>query len=297
MNVEIIAENAKRGDYNSILQLKQLAAEFNHYADRVLESIYYDGNKNHAIGMIVLREGIRNIQPEEFKNCTKLESVILPDSLISIGDNAFEGCFRLQKVFFPDNLKSIGQRAFFGCKSLEKIILPDNVKIGKDAFEGCNQNFSQPVQQTISQNISQSQPVQQKNIVYYDGNKNHAVGTIYLREGITEVKDKEFRGCKKLEEIILPESLISIGNCSFENCTHLTKIKLPEGLISIGDDAFLHCDSLTEIKFPKSLISIGLLAFDYCNKLENITYYKHTENILKSCFGWKWSKLQKNVID
>ena len=155
LNVEIVAENAKKGDYNSILQLKQLAAEFNHYADRVLESIYYDGNKNHAIGMIVLREGITEIKPEEFKNCTKLESVILPESLISIGDNAFEGCFRLQKVFFPDNLKSIGQRAFFGCKSLEKIILPDNVKIGKDAFAGCNQNFSQPVQQNISQNVQQ----------------------------------------------------------------------------------------------------------------------------------------------
>ena len=105
------------------MQLKNISInEFNPYADRVLENIYYDGNKNHAVGFIVLREGIKEIQPAEFKNCTKLEKIILPDSLISIGDNAFEGCFRLEKVFFPDNLKSIGQRAFFGCKSLEKII-------------------------------------------------------------------------------------------------------------------------------------------------------------------------------
>ncbi|MBR5912796.1 MAG: leucine-rich repeat domain-containing protein [Selenomonadaceae bacterium] len=297
MNIEIIADNARKGDYYAIMQLKNISTnEYNSYADRVLENIYYDGNKNHAVGIIVLREGIKEIQPDEFKNCTKLEKIILPDSLISIGDNAFEGCFRLEKVFFPDNLKSIGQRAFFGCKSLEKIILPDNVSIGKDAFAGCNQNFFQPVQvpQQIQQNISQ--PVQQKNIVYYDGNKKNAVGTIYLREGITEIEDNEFRDCKKLEKVILPESLTSIGRSSFEYCTNLKLINFPESLTSICDFAFYNCTSLKEIKFPKSLTSIGFLAFDYCTNLEKITYYKTTENILKNYFGWKWSKLQKTVI-
>ena len=62
MNIEIIVDNARKGDYNAILQLKQISAnEFNPYADKVLESIYYDGNKNHAAGIIVLREGIKNI--------------------------------------------------------------------------------------------------------------------------------------------------------------------------------------------------------------------------------------------
>ncbi len=277
MNIEIIADNARKGDYNAILQLKNISInEYNPYADRVLENIYYDGNKNHAVGIIVLREGIKEIQPAEFKNCTKLIEIILPDSLISIGDNAFEGCFRLEKVFFPDNLKSIGQRAFFGCKSLEKIILPDNVSIGKDAFAGCNQNFFQPVQ--ISQPIQQtvSKPFQQKNIIYYDGKKEHAVGTIYLREGITEIKDNEFRDCKKLEKVILPESLTSIGYAAFCDCKSLKEIKFPESLKSIGEYAFYKCSRLKEIKFPKSLTSIGLLAFDYCTNLEKITYYKST---------------------
>lgn len=155
LNIEIIADNAKRGDYNSILQLKQFAIEFNHYAEKILENISFDGKKNHAVGLVVLREGIKEIKPAEFKDCTKLIQIILPDSLISIGDSAFEGCFRLEKVFFPDNLKSIGQRAFFGCKSLAEIILPDNVKIGTDAFAGCSQNISQPVHYDGDKKIEQ----------------------------------------------------------------------------------------------------------------------------------------------
>lgn len=153
MDIEEIFKKANEGDVDALFQLKLLDNKI----QSIFEKFYYDGNKANAVGTIILSESVTQIQGDEFKGCKKLKQLILPESLTSIGENAFEGCFRLEKVFFPDNLKSIGQRAFFGCKSLEKIILPDNVSIGKDAFAGCKQNFSPPVQK--------------KNFVYYDGKK------------------------------------------------------------------------------------------------------------------------------
>ena len=139
MNLEFIAENAKKGDFYSILLLKQFSKEFNHFADKILENIYFDGNKENAVGKIYLREGITEIKSDEFRYCEKLEKIILPKSLISIGNFAFCGCKALKEIIFPENLNSIGYSAFYDCNSLEKINLPENLNyIGEGAFYKCS---------------------------------------------------------------------------------------------------------------------------------------------------------------
>ena len=122
MNLEFIAENAKKGDFYSILLLKQFSKEFNHFADKILENIYFDGNKNHAVGLIVLREGITEIKSDEFRYCEKLEKIILPKSLISIGNFAFCGCSSFTEINLPENLNYIGEGALYKCSRLKKII-------------------------------------------------------------------------------------------------------------------------------------------------------------------------------
>ena len=140
MNIEIIVDNARKGGYNAILQLKNISTnEYNPYADRVLESIYYDGNKNHAVGTIYLREGIKEIKPEEFMNCKKLEKAIFPDTLQVIGKDAFLGCVRLTEITFKDNLIEICESAFYGCDALKKIKFPNSLtKISPYAFLNCD---------------------------------------------------------------------------------------------------------------------------------------------------------------
>lgn len=127
----------------------------------------------------------------------------------------------------------------------------------------------------VSQEIfNESQAVLEK--FYYDGNKEHAVGTIILREGITEIKDEEFKGCKKLEKVILPESLTYISYCSFYGCSSLKEINLQDclKLDYIGDSAFYGCSRLTEINFPENLTEIGNWAFCGCISLKEVNLPK-----------------------
>lgn len=46
-------------------------------------------------------------------------------------------------------------------------------------------------------------------------------------EGVTEVPNYKFSGCKKLTTITLPSSITSIGKYAFQNCTKITTINVP----------------------------------------------------------------------
>lgn len=131
----------------------------------------------------------------------------------------------------------------------------------------------------------------------YDGNKENAVGTITLEDGITSIDTSAFSYCERLEEIIFPNSVTSIGEYAFLNCISLRELNLPEGLTSINNWAFFGCRGLEKINFPKSLTSIDKLAFLGCANLKTITYYEKTEEILKEYFGDEWENLEKILID
>ncbi len=88
-----------------------------------------------------------NIGASAFKNCTALQSVVIPENIVNIGASAFEGCTSLASLTFDgagpeypskSNLKSIQSRAFYGCTSLTDIVFPinDGMTIYPNAFAG-----------------------------------------------------------------------------------------------------------------------------------------------------------------
>ncbi len=66
---------ANKGDVDAILQLKELAKEGNAKAKAALEKLYWDGNKDHAVGTVILREGITKIDNWTFDGCTALKKL------------------------------------------------------------------------------------------------------------------------------------------------------------------------------------------------------------------------------
>lgn len=74
-----------------------------------------------------------------FRDCSSLESILIPDGVDRIWDSAFERCTSLKSVTLPDSLEDIGINAFAGCVSLEEIVLPDGLRyICPTSFEGCD---------------------------------------------------------------------------------------------------------------------------------------------------------------
>ena len=83
--IDAIIQKAQDGDVPSILELKRLAKEGNSAAQIALEPLYYDVNKDHAVGTIVLPEGLTSIGENAFYNCSSLKEIVLPEGLTSIG--------------------------------------------------------------------------------------------------------------------------------------------------------------------------------------------------------------------
>ena len=90
------------------------------------------------IPFIISGKLVTEIAPEAFKDCDRLEKVVLHERIRVIGESAFEGCLSLKEVQVPDELKTIGPRAFYNCISLETFDFPKDLEaIGNDAFNYC----------------------------------------------------------------------------------------------------------------------------------------------------------------
>lgn len=64
---------------------------------------------------VQLADGVTEIGPYLFQNCTTLEGITLPSTVKSVYNNAFNGCSSLKFVTLGESLESIDNYAFTGC--------------------------------------------------------------------------------------------------------------------------------------------------------------------------------------
>ena len=74
-----------------------------------------------------------------------------------------------------------------------------------------------------------------------------------IDERVEEICKEAFKGCDKLEEIVMPKKLKKIDSEAFQGCSSLTKLTLPDSVMSIGKGAFCGCSGLTELTLPNSV--------------------------------------------
>lgn len=86
--------------------------------------------------------------------------------------------------------------------------------------------------------------------------------TIYAN--IKEIPAKAFRGCTKLNTVIVPQGLVSIGEESFSKCLSMTSIELPESLQKIEKRAFAGNIDLKNVELQSPRIIVEQDAFKDC---------------------------------
>ena len=216
-------------------------------------------------GKYVIRDGVRVICDRAFKDCSSLESIIIPNSVTSIGGNAFESCGLLLSVKIPDGVKIIGDSAFPRCKSLASIILPRSiVSVNGNPFarwNGCLQNESESF---IYENDVLFNKDKTILIAYRAKDTNYVIP-----DGVIKIGDGAFSRCESLINIVIPDSVTSIGDRAFSRCS-FESITIPDGVTSIGANAFRGCGFLRSIIIPDSVTSIGDNAFCLCRPLKSI---------------------------
>ena len=168
---------------------------------------FYDYDYNHIPGPFM-----------DYRGCTNLVGIVLPDGVENIGGYAFYGCSSLTNVTIPNSVMSIGDRAFYACTSLTNTVIPDNVtSIGNSAFDGCSSLIS-----------------------------------VTIPASVTSIAADAFFGCSSLTSVTIPSSVTSIGWEAFYGCSNLTSITIPVSVTGIGFSAFKGCTSLKNVYYGGS---------------------------------------------
>ncbi len=192
------------------------------------------GDNPHALLMapedpllteVTISPDTRFINGSAFRDCVRLQSVIIPEGVTVIQTVTFQGCTRLQSVTLPSTLTEIGDSAFEDCLLLERIDIPDGVAVIREgAFMNCA-----------------------------------ALAAVKLPSSLTAIEKDTFNGCGALTAIDIPAGVRSIGENAFLECRSLSEVTLPDGLETIGDHAFHFC-SFTSLSMPDSVTSLGVSA-------------------------------------
>ena len=197
---------------------------------------------------VTLKNGVRSIGEDAFRDCSSLESVIFENTVLEkISDGAFWGCSALSSIALPDSVTEIERNAFFET-GLRNIQLPEKLTlIGGGAFCNCK-------------NLKQVQlPPQLKELGEGAFFNCENLAQIQLPSQLNKLGGDAFRDCTSLDKIDIPAGLKQIESATFCN-TGLTSVTLHEGLTKIEDGAFHDCLKLKKIRIPKSVTDIGELA-------------------------------------
>lgn len=219
----------------------------------------------------VVISGAVDVPRDMFGKCTGLKKVTLKNGVRSIGEDAFRDCSSLEGVIFENTvLEKISDGAFWGCSALSSIALPDSVtEIERNAFfETGLRNIQLPEKLTLigggafcnCKNLKQVQlPPQLKELGEGAFFNCENLAQIQLPSQLNKLGTDAFRDCTSLDKIDIPAGLKQIESATFCN-TGLTSVTLHEGLTKIEDWAFHDCLKLKKIRIPKSVTDIGELA-------------------------------------
>ena len=226
----------------------------------------------------VVISGAVDVPRDMFGKCTELKKVTLKNGVRSIGEDAFRDCSSLESVIFENTvLEKISDGAFWGCSALSSIALPDSVtEIERNAFfETGLRNIQLPEKLTL---IGGGAFCNCKNLKQ-----------VQLPPQLKELGEGAFFNCENLTQIQLPAQLNKLGTDAFRNCTSLDKIDIPAGLTQIGPDTFCNT-GLTSVTLHEGLTKIEDGAFHDCLKLKKIRIPKSVTDIGGLALGIRYNR-------
>ena len=189
--------------------------------------------------------------------------------------SAFNGLTMLTHLYINKGVTSIGQNAFNGCTALVELSIPFvGVSATDTTYCYLGHFFGQTTYNATTSSVPTSlKTVHVTNATYIGVYAFHRapVTTVYLNEGITEIKSDAF-SYSKLTGITLPKSLTKIGGYAFDNATDFASVNFNDGLTSIGDYAFRKTKITTAV-IPQSVTTIGTYAFENCASLATLVLF------------------------
>ena len=233
--------------------------------ERIGASAFFNSN----VTSVVVPATVRVIADEAFRGISNLTKVYLLDGLTEICPGAFMECTSLKQIVIPETVKTIGKSAFKGCSSLESMTLPF---IGRDS-DSTNDDTCYLGYIFGGDNADANET-----------SVPSSLKTIALHEGIDRIGYKSFQETR-IKNVIFPDSLETVGMYSFYNCQDLENVtfKPSSKLNLIAALSFAHCYKLKTIDIPETVTYIGNYAFEHAG-LTSIVIPANCDRVIDGAF-------------
>lgn len=225
----------------------------------------------------------------------KLGVIMIPEGVVNINSNAFDSCQKLNSLILPSTLTSsgIGSSAFYNCQGLVEVINKSNITIAKNSSTGYAGYYAKIiVNKTEAETYTTRISTSANNISYYIYDTDYIAlnylgndATITLDNGCTEIYKYSFYKCVDLTSVVIPEGVTTIGQSAFYDCNSIASITLPSTITSIGNSSFYGCSQLNSINIPASVVNIGGSSFRYCVNLSTIDLPSSITSMSSLAFG------------
>lgn len=242
--------------------------------------------KGESLKYVRLRDGIKNIQKEWFKEGSPFEGAysyskegestnaycVYFNSPSNTAVGNIRGIFKaLQDNFFKENDTDAHKLSQNDSQAHYYVLV--NGYINEDdvsMFTGSGPNYG-----AIDMSLLNAHYVNSEGkIDYADFSLQKANGrlkSIALPRDMNCIGKECLADCYSLTKIIIPDGVKSIGDEAFRRCYNITSLNIPEGCTTIGRSAFLST-RLQAVKLPSTLESIGQEAFEANKDLTTITF-------------------------
>lgn len=210
----------------------------------------------------------------------------VPENVRYIGDRAFRHPNRLEKIILPPTLRGIGNLAFAGCESLRSVNIPAGILyVPTNAFDKCPSLWEiaveadNPMYRSIGGVLYTRDG---RTLVCFPAGLDTAVN-FTVPDGIREIGDYAFEGCRRIRTVILPDSVRFIGSSAFSGCDSLLWVDMSASVTSVGRDAFR--DTRWMQTDAEGFVTAGFVLVGYTGKETQITVPDGIRVIGKQCFA------------
>ena len=252
---------------------------------------------NTDITSICIPMNVTSLEADSFKDCTKLEKVVIVNTELVFADDIFTDCHNFKYVEIPmewldyfrdaSNKKlvevtlttgdEIAEGYFKGWTYLEKVTLCDSFKtIGAYAFQGATKLKTVVISET-SELVTIGRYAFDGCTKFTAIDNGSKAGVFVVPETVTSIGDYAFRktAIKALE--FTDDYAIIIGYNAFANCGSIASVSIvsaTDEVATIDFDAFAGCSSIATISSPALYVRI----FSNVNN-QAIKYLTITEGI------------------
>ena len=274
------------------------------------EGVVFNKNKTEILicpagrtGNYIIPNGVEKIGKWAFCTCENLTNIVIPNTVTTIEYYAFYMCTKIVSFTIPSSVTNIEECVFSHCYALESITIPSSVvSIGNQVFLNCRSLSSINVDSANQHYFAQDNVLLTKDKSILLVCVMTKEGAYTIPEGVIEISQCAFDGCRIITEINMPSTLKTIGAWAFTSCSKLNSFNVngnnsficskdgvvfnknmtnlivfpgaksgdyivPDGVKEISDMAFQYCSNIMSVILPDGLTKIGQYSFNGCNSL------------------------------